>query len=77
MNFLKWIARGIVSRIAMMTRVLPFPAHRRDPATSAKTQVEPIQRTAPPPTSSGTTEVPGDQHHVSPAPDMERGHPKR
>ena len=77
MDFVKWIVRGIVSRLAMMTRLLPFPPHRRDPATSAKLQVEPIQRSAPPPTSTGSGEVPGDHQHVNPSPEMERGHPKR
>lgn len=77
MNMIKWIYRGLVSRLIAMTRVLPFPPHRRDPEVSAKLQVEPIQRTDVPPVADAEQHTPGDQHHVQPAPDMEHGHPKR
>lgn len=77
MNMIKWIFRGLVSRLVAMTRLVPFPPHRRDPEVSAKLQVEPIQRTDVPPVPGVEQQTPKDQHHVQPAPDMEHGHPKR
>lgn len=77
MNLIKWMFRGLVSRLVAMTRLVPFPPHRRDPEVSAKLQVEPIQRTDVPPVPGVEQHTPKDQQHINPAPEMERGHPKR
>ena len=83
MEMLKWIWRGLVSRLAMITRLIPAPPHRRDPEVSEHFMVEPPEVHLPPPTSHlapppGHSDEPEmrPQQHVNPAPELEHGHPK-
>lgn len=65
---LKWIWRGLLTRLGMMAAEVPPPPHRRDPEVSQHFQVEREERHDLPPRS-----VPGDeprreaQHHPHPA----------
>ncbi|MDA0270375.1 MAG: hypothetical protein O2798_05920 [Chloroflexi bacterium] len=73
MNFIKWVFRGLVSRLAMMASVVPFPVHRRDPKVSAKFQVEPSTEQSLPPVPAETEGAPDDHHRPPPTTDFERG----
>jgi hypothetical protein len=35
MEMLKWMWRGLLTRIGLMTTLIPPPPHRRDPEVSA------------------------------------------
>lgn len=84
MQMLKWIWRGLVTRLAMMARLIPPPPHRRDPKVSEHFQVEPPeQHVGPPPPHGvqprGHADEPEmqPQQHVHPFPDDTRANPKR
>ena len=57
MEMLKWMWRGLITRLGLMTAEIPPPPHRRDPEVSEIFQVEPIEEHDMLP-----TEVPGAPH---------------
>ena len=63
MEMLKWIWRGLLTRLGMMTAQIPPPPHRRDPKVSQHFQVEPFEEQEMPPSAvAGEPELEAQQH---------------
>jgi hypothetical protein len=72
MEMLKWMWRGLLTRIGLMTAQIPPPPHRRDPEVSALFQVEPIEEHDLPPMATGGDD-PKQNPQAHPHPAERRG----
>jgi len=63
MEMLKWMWRGLLTRLGLMTAQIPPPPHRRDPEVSQLFQVEPIEEHDPPPSDVADELKQQAQHH--------------
>ena len=74
MEMLKWMWRGLITRLGMMTAQIPPPPHRRDPEVSKHFQVEPIETHDPPPGAVGrAADEPKVEPQAHPHPAERRG----
>ncbi|MGE3855343.1 MAG: hypothetical protein AB7G21_00150 [Dehalococcoidia bacterium] len=69
---LKWMWRGLLTRIGIMTQQIPPPPHRRDPEVSKHFQVEPVEEQDLPPTEAAGDD-PKQQPQAHPHPAERRG----
>lgn len=74
MELLKWMWRGLITRLRLMTAQIPPPPHRRDPDVSEHFQVEPIEEHDMPPQGvAGVADEPKREPQQHPHPAERRG----
>ncbi|MEI7925970.1 MAG: hypothetical protein WCI61_07285 [Chloroflexota bacterium] len=73
MEMLKWMWRGLITRLGLMAGEIPPPPHRRNPEVSAHFQVEPIEEHDLPPTASGEGDEAKHNPQAHPHPAERRG----
>ncbi len=71
-EMLKWMWRGLVTRLGLMAGEIPPPPHRRDPEVSRHFQVEPLEEHDLPPVVPRSDPRLAPQAHPHPS---ERRHP--
>lgn len=67
MEMVKWMWRGLLTRLGMMAAQIPPPPHRRDPEVSKHFQVEPFEEQELVPRNVSEERKQAAQHHPHPA----------
>lgn len=73
-----WTWRGFLTRVALVTSLIPGPPHRRNPRVSERLQVAPFEmQPGPPPVGGEGGGVASDQDRPTPyPPHLEHQRPK-
>lgn len=70
---LKWMWRGLMTRLGLMAAQIPPPPHRRDPEVSQHFQVAPMEEHNPPPGGAVVGDEPKHEPQAHPHPADRRG----